>query len=222
MKGGEGNADNVLAVRWCSPVGNSAVSGRRIADRRRLWAPHPVNRSTPRTRSPQCEILPFPGSRGFLIAHSNELNHPDGQRLSALAVACAAAVAFLNPAQPLAGSQKAAFEQNCSFLCETWSRRDTFTLNRKVRKVHPIAVLALVLCMVSVQTIGAVDQHEDNHGSPHHQCCPICQAGQMAALQTAVATLDAPARTEWRDPVHPKPRLTQPAPIYSPSRAPPA
>ncbi len=83
-------------------------------------------------------------------------------------------------------------------------------------------MLTLALCMASVQTIGAVDQHEDNHGSPHHQCCPICQAGQMAALQTAVATFDAPARTEWRKPLTELPRSTNPAPIYSPSRAPPA
>lgn len=90
-----------------------------------------------------------------------------------------------------------------------------------MRRIYQFVILALLATVLGVQTAGAADSHEDDHGAAHHQCCRVCQAGQMPALQAAAAALSAPQRGEWRERAARLPETFRTVPVSAPPRAPP-
>jgi hypothetical protein len=55
-------------------------------------------------------------------------------------------------------------------------------------------VLVLLIGVAGLQIAGSFASHD--HGRA--QCCIVCQAGHLPALQACVASVDLPGISEWR------------------------
>jgi len=72
--------------------------------------------------------------------------------------------------------------------------------SRRLRAFSRIALVALLLvCFAGLQTASVALDHSHDHGNPHN-CCPICHASHVPALQALGSIqIAAPGVVNWRD-----------------------